>query len=174
MSNGAPRTRSCTADFKIKVVGRWLKAHGASAEREATVGIGISLDEIERLNNRRAMPYELPAYPLLDLDPPMRRLDCERVIRAAGLPVPQKSSCWFCPYHRPQTWAEMRRDRPEPFARACALEDLLNGRRRSLGKDSVWLTRNNRPLADIPTAQDMLPGFGKGADAVCDNGACFT
>lgn len=31
MSNGAPGTRSCTADFKIRVIGRWLKAHGATA-----------------------------------------------------------------------------------------------------------------------------------------------
>jgi hypothetical protein len=44
MSNGAPGTRSCTADFKIKLLGRWLKAHGATAENPATVGIGISLD----------------------------------------------------------------------------------------------------------------------------------
>ncbi|GGM86303.1 hypothetical protein GCM10007977_105270 [Dactylosporangium sucinum] len=69
MSNGAPGTRSCTADFKIKVVGRWLKEHGARPETPATVGIGISLDEIERVNRRRAMPYEIPVYPLLDLGP---------------------------------------------------------------------------------------------------------
>ncbi len=176
MSNGAPGTRSCTADFKIRVIGRWLKQHGASADNPATVGIGISLDEIERVNNRRAMPYEQPVYPLLDFEPSLRRLDCQRVIAAAGMPVPPKSACWFCPYRRPQTWAETRRDRPALFARACQLEELLNTRRRTLGKDPVWLTRFNRPLADaIPTAQDMLPGFDADADdSLCDNGACFT
>src|SRR2546421_1173034 len=60
MSNGAPGTRSCTADFKIRVVGRWLKAHGATPTDRATVGIGISLDEIERVNNRRAQPLREP------------------------------------------------------------------------------------------------------------------
>jgi hypothetical protein len=176
MSNGAPGTRSCTADFKIKVIGRWLKAHDASDTNPATVGIGISLDEIERVNNCRAMPYEHPVYPLLDNDPPLRRLDCERIIRAAGLPVPTKSACWFCPFRRPATWAETRRDRPALFDRACALEDLLNTRRRMLDKDPVWLTRFNRPLREaIPVAQDMLPGFAAGVDdALCDNGACFT
>jgi hypothetical protein len=44
MSNGAPGTRSCTSDFKIRVVGRWLKANGATEANPATVGIGISLD----------------------------------------------------------------------------------------------------------------------------------
>jgi hypothetical protein len=122
------------------------------------------------------MPYERPVYPLLDHNPPLRRLDCERVIRAAGLPVPSKSACWFCPFRRPSTWAETRRDRPEMFHRACALEDLLNQRRTALGKDPVWLTRFNRPLAEaIGTAQDMLPGFAESDDgAACDNGACFT
>ncbi|MER7278018.1 phosphoadenosine phosphosulfate reductase [Dactylosporangium sp. NPDC000244] len=95
MSSGAPGTRSCTSDFKIKIMGRWLKAHGAAPATPAQVGIGISLDEIHRVNNRRAMPYEQPVYPLLDHQPPLRRIDCERIITAAGLPVPGKSACWF-------------------------------------------------------------------------------
>jgi hypothetical protein len=176
MSNGAPGTRSCTADFKIAVIGRWLRSHGASATNPATVGVGISLDEIERVNNRRDEPYERTVYPLLDHDPPLRRSDCARVIRGAGLPVPPKSSCWFCPFHRPSTWAEMRRDRPDLFARACGLEDLLNKRRSTLGKDPVYLTRFNRSLAEaIPAAQDMLPLLDQPEDDVtqCDNGACF-
>lgn len=172
MSNGAPGTRSCTADFKIIVIGRWLKAHGASESSKATVGIGISLDEIERLNKRKAMAYENPVYPLLDHEPPLRRDDCARIIRSAGLPVPPKSACWFCPMHRPSAWAEMKRDEPDLFARSCALEDLLNERRAELGKDQVWFTRFNRPLAALPKAQEMLTGFD--SEAECDNGMCFT
>lgn len=173
MDNGAPGTRSCTANFKIEVIGKWLKAHGASETNPATVGIGISLDEIHRVNKRRAMPYEQPVYPLLEHAPPLRRSDCHRIITDAGLPVPPKSSCWFCPMHRPSTWAEMRRDRPELFKRACALEDLLNDRRTVLEKDRVYFTRFARPLAELPMAQDMLPGFDESDDAECDNGMCF-
>ncbi len=181
MSNGAPGTRSCTADFKIAVIGKWLKAHGASETNKATVGIGISLDEIHRVNKRKAMPYEIPVYPLLDQPRPLRRSDCHGIITGAGLPVPPKSACWFCPFHRPSTWAEMRRDRPELFERACGLEDTLNDRRTVLEKDPVWLTRFNRPLAMLPVAQDHIPGLDDSDlddaecdDAECDNGACFT
>lgn len=176
MSNGAPGIRSCTVTYKIEVIGAWLKAHGASEDNKAIVGIGISLDEIHRVNARRAMPYEIPAYPLLDLDPPLRRQDCERIIRDAGLPVPPKSSCWFRPFHTPQRWAEMRRDEPELFAKACHLEDTLNARRDDLGKDHVYLTRFNRPIAEaIPAAGAMLPIFDVSEDGeFCDNGACFT
>ena len=74
----------------------------------------------------------------------------------------------------------MRRDQPDLFTRAVELEDLLNGRRRSLGKDLVWLTRFNRPLAAaVSAAQDVLPGLADDTDpysegASCSNGACFT
>ncbi len=170
MSNGAPGTRSCTADFKIRVIGKWLKAHGATKDTPATVGIGISVDEIERANNRRCEPHERIVYPLLDLG--IRRADCPRIIRSAGLPVPPKSSCWFCPFHRLTAWADMRRDEPGLFRRSCELETLLNARRTELGKDPVWLTRYAAPLADVVPTDDTLPlDFGDGA---CDSGWCFT
>jgi len=174
MSSGAPGTRACSADFKVRLLGRWLKQHGATAATPAT--IGISLDEVERVNTRKAMPYERPVYPLLDHTPPLRRTDCQRIIAAAGLPVPGKSACYFCPLKRPTAFAEMRRARPELFARAC-LEALLNDRRAALGKDPVWLTRFNRPLAEaVGRAQDMLPGLALDGsdDSGCDNGGCFT
>ncbi|NUO43696.1 MAG: phosphoadenosine phosphosulfate reductase [Streptomyces sp.] len=195
MSNGAPGTRSCTADFKIKVVGKEMKRRGATAGRlctahradlgsvkckgrrcvqpnKATIGIGISLDEIHRANTRHVEPHEQIVYPLLELG--LRRIDCARIIREAGLPVPPKSSCFFCPFHRPETWHDMRRDEPDEFEKACQLEDLLNERRDALGKDHVYLTRFNKPLRQaIPDGVDLLPMFDE-ADGLCDSGWCMT
>ncbi|WP_243769998.1 phosphoadenosine phosphosulfate reductase [Amycolatopsis acidicola] len=172
MSNGAPGTRSCTADFKIRVIGRWLKQHGANADNPATVNIGISVDEIHRANTRRVEPYERIAYPLLELG--LRRTDCARIIAGAGLPVPPKSACFFCPFHRPTTWTAMRIEEPELFDKACQLEDLLNDRRAVLGKDPVYLTRFNRPLRNVvsPGVQ-FLPLAAEG-DGACDSGWCMT
>lgn len=172
MSNGAPGTRSCTADYKIKVIARELKRRGATPENPATIGIGISVDEIHRANNRITEPHERIIYPLLDLG--LRRIDCMRVIREGGLPVPPKSSCFFCPFHRPETWHDMRREQPAEFEKACQLEELLNERRDELGKDHVWLTRFNKPLREaIPDGVDLLPMFDE-ADGNCDSGYCFT
>ncbi|MFI6696690.1 phosphoadenosine phosphosulfate reductase [Streptomyces sp. NPDC050433] len=172
MSNGAPGTRSCTADFKIKVIGREVKRRGATRAAPATIGIGISLDEIHRANNRRCEPHEEIVYPLLELG--LRRIDCARIIREAGLPVPPKSSCWFCPFHRPETWHDMRRTQPDLFEKSCQLEELLNKRRDELGKDHVYLTRFGRPLRKaIPDGVDLLPGFDQ-ADGACDSGWCMT
>jgi hypothetical protein len=172
MSNGAPGTRSCTADFKIKVIGREVKRRGATADSKAAIGIGISVDEIHRANNRRCEPHEEIVYPLLDLG--LRRTDCARVIRNAGLPVPPKSSCYFCPFHRPETWHEQRRTEPDLFEKSCQLEELLNRRRDELGKDHVYLTRFNKPLREaIPDGVDLLPMFDE-ADGACDSGWCMT
>src|SRR5262245_23073751 len=46
MSNGAPGTRSCTADFKVRVIGAELRRRGATVDQPATVALGISTDEI--------------------------------------------------------------------------------------------------------------------------------
>lgn len=212
MSNGAPGNRSCTADFKIRVVGRWLKRHGATADHPATVSIGISLDEIGRANTRVKDDWERVIYPLVGIGREtglkMRRGDCDRLIReeplppevaiqvkqavADGrlttpnvvgqlersgytrLPIPPKSSCFFCPFHRPAAWADLARDRPDLFDKSVALEETLNARRTTLGKDPVFLTRFGIPLREaIDTEQPLLPGMDD-SDAQCDSGYCWT
>jgi hypothetical protein len=172
MSGGAPGTRSCTADFKIKVIGRWVKAHGATPTSRATVAVGISVDEIHRANSRRVEAYEQLVYPLLDLR--MRRTDCAATIRAAGLPVPGKSACFFCPLHRADAWTVMRHDEPALFDRCVELERVLNARRKMLGRDPVYLTRYGAPLDHVvPAGVVPLPLADDGGDG-CDNGWCAT
>lgn len=154
MSNGAPGTRSCTHDFKIKVVGKWLKANGASADDPADVMIGISTDEIQRVNNKKVEPYERPIYPLIDLG--LDRNACAQIIRDAGLPVPPKSSCFFCPFHRPLTWAELRRDDPDLFAKAQLLEDTLNERRLTLTCPKSGTPALRKVVATTDTGDDEI------------------
>lgn len=169
MSNGAPGTRACTSDFKVRVIGRELRRRGASVEQPAVVALGISVDEIERAKpgiDPRA-PYQDRVYPLLDLG--LRRSDCQRIIADAGLPVPGRSACWFCPLHDRETWRALKRNHPDLFAKACWLEGHLNDRRRDLGKDPVWLTRHARPLADVIDDQLVLDGLDG-----CDSGWCWT
>lgn len=178
MDNGAPGNRNCTKEYKLNVIGRWLRDHGATADNPAIVGVGISLDEVHRATNRRNSPIEETVYPLLHLG--LRRTDCQRIIRDAGLPVPPKSACWFCPMKRPADWHNLRRERPDLFTRACQLEQTLIERRATLTdrngnpKDPVYLTRFAKPLAEaIPDGVDLLPMFDE-ADGACDNSSCFT
>lgn len=171
MSNGAPGTRSCTADFKIRVVARELKVRGATADDPATVAIGISVDEIDRASPGvdPRNPDQHRVYPLLDLG--LHRTDCRQIIADAGLPIPPKSACYFCPFHDTEAWRRLKRDTPDLFDKACTLEDTLNARRDVLGKDHVWFTRSARPLRDTIEDQLVLAGMDDGA---CDSGWCFT
>lgn len=174
MSNGAPGTRSCTASYKIEVIAKWLKQHGATADDPATVAIGISVDEMERANSRKhSNPWERIVYPLLELG--LNRHDCMRIIEGAGLPVPPKSSCFFCPMHRMATWMDMARDEPDLFEKSCALEDLLNERRDKLGKDHVFLTRRAMPLRTAVggAIQQTFDFDGEQHVEDCDSGHCF-
>jgi len=140
MANGSPGNRACTPEWKIRVVRRWCREHGASRTEPAEVLIGFSTDEVERVGNAQEHPAERKAYPLLDLG--LSRTDCQRLIADAGLPVPPKSSCYFCPYRTPANFAEMRRDEPVLFRQAAEVEAAANRTRDRLGKDHVWLTRS--------------------------------
>ena len=173
MSNGAPGRRSCTVDYKIKVIHKWLKANGASKDNVATVAIGISTDEFQRIGRADDAPFERRIFPLITLD--MARSDCYNVPAQHDLPAPGKSSCYFCPFHRPSTWAEMRRDEPDLFWKSVEIETMLNERGKKLEKDNVWFTRFNKPLDEaISEAQTQLPGFESIEESGCDTGHCFT
>jgi hypothetical protein len=165
MANGAPGNRACTAEWKIQIVWRHLRGLGASKTSPATVGLGISTDEIARARTDSGIPGEVLEYPLIDLG--LSRRDCVRLIGEAGLSTPPKSSCWFCPYHRPSYWIDLRRDNPELWARAVALEARINEKRGAIGRDVVYLHPSCVPLEQAVALQPRL--F---ADDVCEFGYC--
>jgi hypothetical protein len=173
---GNPLSRICTADYKIGTVHRWLKEHGTNKNNPATVLLGISTDEIERAGRGTSKSYEIREYPLLQLG--LNRVDCMKVISDAGLPVPPKSSCFFCPFHSELTWSELRRDHPDLFDKAQHMEDVVQQRKKTQGMRQVYLTRkgavNKLRLSDtISTAGETLFGSEIGSDG-CDSGFCWT
>jgi hypothetical protein len=166
--NGAPGMRACTKDFKIMVIARWLRQHGATKDHPASVALGISLDEFQRMRTDSGIAYEKLAYPLIDQR--IDRQQCINIIRDAGLPVPPKSSCWFCPFHSLRTWQEMRQNQPVLFEQACQLEASINARRIALGKYPVWFSRMLKPLAQVTTDLTQESLF---EDDVCESGYCM-
>jgi hypothetical protein len=90
------------------------------------------------------------------------------------LPIPPKSSCYFCPFHRPSAWQDLARDTPELYDRAARLEADLTARRAAEGKGPVFLTRYGIPLREaIDTDQPLIPGLDD-TDSQCDSGYCWT
>lgn len=140
---------------------------------QAVNALGISLDEISRANTDRANAYEKIVYPLIDMGEPtglmLRRDDCARIIREASLPVPRKSSCYFCPFNTMLSWADLRRDTPDLFEKSAQLEEHLTNTRAARGQGPVFLTTTGIPLREaVGTQQDLL--FDDGG---CESGVCF-
>ena len=164
--NGAPSARHCTVDFKVKLVEKWLREnrHGDAC----TVGLGISLDEWQRMRSDSGVVWKTLDYPLIDLR--IDRAKCISIIQSAGLPIPPKSSCWFCPFHSLRTWQDMRQNQPVLFLQASNFEAILNERRAKQGKDPIWFTRMLKPLEQVTTdlVQDSL--F---EDDACESGYCM-
>lgn len=173
MGNGAPGRRSCTSEFKIRVIARELRSRGATPEAPATVGLGITVDEIHRAKSPGVAdprnPEQVREYPLIDRG--LHRRDCMALIRDEGLPMPERSACWFCPFHSLDAWRKLRRDDPDRFAAAVALERTMNERQERLGRSPVWFTRHGRPLDEVVADQLVLD---VGDLDNCETGYCVT
>jgi hypothetical protein len=125
------------------------------------------VDEIERAKpgTDPRSPWQVRSYPLLDLG--LHRSDCRRIITDAGLPMPPKSSCWFCPFHDVEAWRDLKRKRPDLFDDAVSMEAQMSAAA-SDGRP-VYLTRYGVPLDVAIDDHPQLPGLDG-----CDEGYCFT
>ena len=78
-------------------------------------------------------------YPLFERG--MDRAACEHAIREAGLPVPPKSSCWFCPGMKKAEILWLRDHHPALLERALAIERAARPSLRTvkgLGRSFAW------------------------------------
>lgn len=72
------------------------------------------------------------------------RVECLRLIASAGLPLPMKSACWFCPASKKSEIVWLRDTHPVLFQRALAMEDKARDGRhgldtvKGLGRNFSW------------------------------------
>jgi len=107
-------SRWCTQGWKSEPMRHWADAQGITEQL-----VGIAADEAHRQRELR--------YPLVERG--ITRADCIRIIEAEGLPVPQKSGCYICPFQRIGQWRDLYYRHPELFERAARLEELSSARR---------------------------------------------
>lgn len=118
--------RWCSIEWKRNPLENWRLAHDIPV-----VCIGIAADEARRV---RESPEH--RYPLVDDG--INRAGCVRVIEQAGLEVPRKSGCWFCPNQRLNKWRRLLIDHPELYAKAEELEE--NAERAVLARGRITRT----------------------------------
>jgi hypothetical protein len=146
----------------VKSGKRVVRAIGfdAGEERRTYAGvvkaIGLDAGEEHRLTWAQTKPTETEQkmsrealldaryfrywYPLAS-DWGMDRAACERSIRDAGLPVPVKSACYFCPASKKREIVWLREHHPDLLARALAIEENARPNLKSvvgLGRSFAW------------------------------------
>ena len=166
-ASGALGRRVCTEDWKANPIRAELRRRGIKSAR---LQLGISLDEVHRMRDS-CLGWIAFRYPLVDMG--LTRGACREIIMDAGLPVPPKSACTFCPFQSLSGWARRAVEQPAIFEQACRLEAAINRRQALNGQPSAYLSRARRPLAEAFGQQPLLFGDDGSEDETCD-GYCFT
>ena len=82
-------------------------------------------------------------YPLIE-DWHWTRDDCVQAIQEAGLPLPGKSSCFFCPSMKRNEVEALKRQHPDLYRRALAIEENAMPHLKAvkgLGRNYAWKER---------------------------------
>lgn len=135
--------KSCSLKWKVYPQNMWMKQQElaqqawARGERIRKV-IGYDNSPKDRKRFAHAVGMEDPQYeywyPLIDAG--MDREACKEMIRSAGLPVPPKSACIFCPATQPAELHEHRKEylryivimeaRAKPRLEGCMTQEQLD------------------------------------------------
>jgi len=108
--------RWCTRDLKIRPIYAFYRSLNSRIYQY----VGIDYDEVHRMKDNKT-DYVTNVYPLIDYK--LGRKQCIEIIRDAGLPVPIKSGCYFCPFRNNEDWSNLYQKHPDLFRKAIILEE---------------------------------------------------
>jgi hypothetical protein len=128
--------RWCTVNFKIKPFADYV-------DRPSFKSLAFSTDEAKRAKLSIENDIE-HRFPLLENE--ISRKKCKEIIKDAGLPIPHRSKCWFCPFQTISEWKKLRMHHPDLFCKAKKLEARNREYRKFIGKKPLYLYGNARPL----------------------------
>jgi hypothetical protein len=120
--------KSCSLKWKAAPMDRWLGSWAPAIEAWARgekpvkmIGYDCSPADSRRAVGKNEDERFRYVYPLREWGWDRER--CEREIVAAGLPLPMKSACFFCPASKPAEVRWLAETHPDLFVRAVAIED---------------------------------------------------
>ena len=166
--------KSCSEKWKQRPQHQRLLGHPdaiATWERGERVHkyIGFHHGEQNRINGRRAMEDKYHfVYPLdewgFDQD------DCLRTIKEAGLPLPSKSACFFCPSSKKHEILWLAEHHPELYQRALAMEEKARDGKhglqtvKGLGRNFSWRDVVEKRSLPVMVETDVPCGCHDGDD----------
>jgi hypothetical protein len=144
--------KTCSHKYKIepqnKYVNNWEPARKAWASgSKVTKLIGYDADEHHRAKIPEDDKYVM-RYPLVEQD--IGREECKQIITDAGLCLPGKSACFFCPSSKKHEIRQLAREYPELLQRALVMEANAHLTSvKGLGRKFAW--------RDLLTQQEFQP-----------------
>ena len=178
-TTGAPITRQCTSYYKIQPIRQAMRRlcglsasnTGRTLKKSAYCYMGISYDEAQRMrdSDRNWIAYE---YPLVDMK--WTRKTCTKLFVDNNLPIPMKSSCMVCPYHKKKEWALIKNTYPEEWDELIKFDEKIRDaspRMRARHTNAhCYLWKGTIPLKDVDFSEIDTD---KEIEDICDAGYCF-
>jgi hypothetical protein len=153
--------KSCSLKWKRdpqdKYVNHWQPAiecwrSGGKVTKAIGFDAGPSDGRRAKFTEDRKYRY---VYPLIEWQ--MNRESCKRSIESAGLPVPIKSACFFCPAMKKPEIIALKDAHPELLDRALAIERIAQPKLRSvkgLGRRYRWSELLRQRLFELKGEHD--------------------
>lgn len=131
--------RWCTDKFKIRPITKYV-------DKPSKMFIGFCLDETKRVKSEfRYRKGIVAQYPLIKDG--VTRKDCIQIIKDAGVKVPRKSCCYFCPFSRRLEARELLLNYPDLYQKCKVLEN-------NCMRDDLFI-HGNTPISDV--AMEKVP-----------------
>lgn len=117
--------KTCSQKYKTQPIDKFLNNHFDAISvwnrgEKITKLIGFDADESHRIADYSDKKYNVQ-FPLVEWG--WGRDECIGEIKKSGLPLPSKSSCFFCPNMRPHEIMELNALYPDLAERALKIED---------------------------------------------------
>lgn len=168
--------RQCTSNWKIEPIIKAARRHLGYRPRQvvkkkARALIGISIDEVQRMKPAKEKWID-NSWPLIDAR--LSRSGCLAIVAEAGLPKPERSACYFCPFHSRAEWKFLRDKHPAEFAKAVQYDASIRHSTRAGSSRPVFLHSSMIPLDQVlldRPEKSMFPEepdqFGNECEGMC-------
>ncbi len=134
--------RWSTRDFKVEPIQNYYRSLGVHICQY----IGMAHGEMQRAKDN-PLSFITNQYPLLEWK--LTRPKCIELIQDAGLPVPKKSGCFFCPFNSKGRWRWIYENHNELYQKAVALEENSKHFPSQRLTDQVFRQRANVTLREL-------------------------
>lgn len=162
--------RQCTDKHKLTPLVQF--ADKLRDKQEATVWIGISWDEVQRMkaSQRKGVQHR---WPLIERR--MTREHCFQWMESNGYPKPPRSACSYCPYHSNREWRRIRDEDPQSWDDAITYEKRLQKAASGIPRlDGIPFLHPSRvPLAEVdlrdenPDQMQLWQDFNNECEGMC-------